>query len=340
MSAVPGFAVIDAAQIQRWLRANAPELVEIVQHTYRLLQSGRVTNPDSYFLRFREEPTNRIIALPASLDDQQPTAGIKWISSFPDNSNKGLNRASAVLILNSRSTGYPFACLEGSLISTARTAASAVVGATFLHPTQKKVDRLYVMGCGPIAFGVVDLMQRTGWNIRDVLAADLIPSRSQLFVRKLRQELDLNADISPAHLDMKGCDMVLFATSAIHPHVLDATLFAHCPTVLHISLRDLGTEAILSGQNVADDVDHCLKANTSVHLTEQKVGHRRFMSGSIAQVMDGGIEVDWKRPRIFSPFGMGALDLAVARKIFDYCIHDSAVIKDFFPTPWPFSSIN
>ena len=73
---------------------------------------------------------------------------------------------------------------------------------------------------------------------------------------------------------------MVFATIAGAPHVLDPDLFAHNPLVLHVSLRDLAPEVIAASYNVVDDVDHCLTANTSPHLAEQRYGNRDFVAGT------------------------------------------------------------
>ena len=60
----------------------------------------------------------------------------------------------------------------------------------------------------------------------------------------------------------------MFTTTALEPYLADEKLFAHSPTVLHLSLRDISVNVILASQNIVDDVEHCLKANTSLHLAE------------------------------------------------------------------------
>ncbi len=112
-------------------------------------------------------------------------------------------------------------------------------------------------------------------------------------------------------------DIVVFATNAGTPYVHAPKRFAPGQIVLNISLRDIGPELILDAQNFFDDVDHCMKANTSPHLAEQRCGNRDFATGTLAQVMRGEVSVDRSRPLIFSPFGMGILDLALGKQVHD-----------------------
>ena len=67
---VPPFAVIAGAQVQQVLQGREKQVIELVEQTYRVHAAGDSVNPPSYFLRFPDRPTSRIIALPASVGGQ------------------------------------------------------------------------------------------------------------------------------------------------------------------------------------------------------------------------------------------------------------------------------
>ena len=316
---IPSFAVVSGAEVDQVLQGHRAEIVALVEDTYRLHGAGQTVNPPSYFLRFPDRPTGRIIALPASLGGPRAVDGLKWISSFPTNVEFGIPRASAVLILNDPDTGYPFACLESSIISASRTAASAALAADWLSRERGRPTRVGFFGVGLIARFVHAFLADTGWGFDEVGVFDLLPGSCEGF----RGYLERSAPESTVtvHEDaeslIRSSDLVVFATTAGEPHVTDPSWFEHHPLVLHISLRDLGPEVILAATNIVDDVEHCLKAQTSVHLTEQLTGSRDFLAGTLYDVMPGTVEVPADRTVVFSPFGLGVLDLAVGKHVYD-----------------------
>jgi len=331
---VPGFAVISGAQVRRALQGQEKEIVELVEATYRLHGAGDSVNPPSYFLRFPDRLSSRIIALPASLGGPNQVDGLKWVSSFPQNVASGIPRASAVLILNDHDTGYPFACLEASIISATRTAASAALAADRLSRGRPRATRIGFIGVGLIARYIHTFLASTGWSFDAIGMYDPSAESAAGFQGYL-QHFDTAGQVSvydSAEKVIRSSDLLVFATVAAQPHVSDLSWFDHNPVVLHVSLRDLAPEILLASTNVVDDIDHCLKANTSPHLTEQLTGNRDFLAGTLDDVMAGRVTVPADRPVIFSPFGLGVLDLAVGKYIYDQVASagEMQVIDDFF----------
>src|SRR5260370_38467023 len=155
--------------------AHRDECIEIARDAYLAHARGQTVNPDSYFLRFPGKPDCRIIALPAFLGNGCGVAGLKWIASYPANIQRGFPRASAVLVLNNYEIGYPFAILESSIISAARTAASATLAAYWLSGQSRRAHSLGIVGAGFIARYVYDFLINSGWTIDDVRLYDTSP---------------------------------------------------------------------------------------------------------------------------------------------------------------------
>jgi 2,3-diaminopropionate biosynthesis protein SbnB len=331
---VPPFAVIPGAQVQSALHGREKQIVELVEATYRAHGAGDSVNPPSYFLRFPDRPSARIIALPASIGGQVRVDGLKWISSFPENVAAGIPRASAVLILNDHDTGYPFACLEASVISANRTAASAAAAADWLSRGRPRPTRVGFFGVGLIARYIHTFLAGTGWSFDEIGVHDLSADSAAGFRGYLEQSGTagrVTVHDNPEQL-IRSSDLLVFATVAGQPHVTDPSWFDHNPVVLHVSLRDLAPEILLGSVNVVDDVEHCLKADTSPHLVEKLTGNRDFLDGTLDDVMAGRVTVPADRPVIFSPFGLGVLDLAVGKFVYDEVARSGElhVIDDFF----------
>jgi 2,3-diaminopropionate biosynthesis protein SbnB len=332
--AVPPFAVISGGQVQRALAGREQDVTRLVEHTYRLHGVRDSVNPPSYFLRFPDRPSSRIIALPASIGGDVRVDGLKWISSFPQNVTAGIPRASGVLILNDRDTGYPFACLEASIISATRTAASAALAADWLSRGRSRPARVGFFGVGLIARYVHTFLAGTGWAFDEIGVFDLSADSAAGFRGYLEQSGTsgrITVHPGPEEL-LRSSDLVVFATVAGEPHVHDVSWFDHHPLVLHVSLRDLSPEILLASTNVVDDVEHCLQANSSPHLAEQLSGNREFLDGTLDDVMSGRVTPRTDRPVIFSPFGLGVLDLAVGKYVYDEVARSGRlhVIDDFF----------
>ena len=328
----PTFYVVPGSTVKRVIDDNRKQVFDAVEAAYRLHTSGDTVNPDSYFLRYPDKPSARIIALPAHLGGAVQRSGIKWISSFPENRASNLARASAVLILNDATTGYPLACIEASLISATRTAASAALAAEHISPNPFE-GSLGVIGTGVIARTAIEWLFFRNWKFHKISLFDLDREEAEHFSKWLRDQHNLEAYIQDRLEDtVSDASLILFTTTTLDPYLADEKLFEHSPTVLHLSLRDICVNVIFASQNIVDDVEHCLKARTSLHLAEIATRNRDFVSGTLVDVLEKKFKLDEDRPRIFSPFGLGVLDLAVGNFVLEAAKSSNAAIglADFF----------
>ena len=302
------------------LQGKEQDIIDRIGEAYVIHGSGDSCLPHSVFVRFPNMKRERIIALPGYLGGKKNIAGIKWISSFPENYSLGISRASAVMVLNSMDTGRPQAFMEGSIISAKRTAASAALACDKLH-APGDIETLGIIGCGLINREIVRFIVSLSRNIQSILTFDISADKAADWAESIR---GIVGDIPIEHTDvapdlLARCPVVSFATTATEPTISDLSMCPKSATLLHISLRDLTPEAILMGENVVDDMDHVMRAQTSVHLTEAHEGNRDFIHGTLAQILTGDIP-----PRdnpdaisIFSPFGLGVLDLTLGHYTYE-----------------------
>ncbi|MFY9622111.1 MAG: 2,3-diaminopropionate biosynthesis protein SbnB [Pyrinomonadaceae bacterium] len=331
--------ILKGHEISSLLNGQEKALIDIVKKAYIAHAQGDSSLPHSTFVHFPDDESNRIIALPAYLGQEFGVAGVKWVSSFPRNRDRGMDRASAVLILNSPVTGRPEAIIEGSIISAKRTAASAALAAQYFHNSDDH-SPVGIIGAGLINFEIVKSLRVACPEMQTFMVFDIVNARAVQFKNKCldtfhQVEICTETDINTV---LKKCRLISFATTASKPYLSDLSACPPDTTILHISLRDLSPEVILSCDNVADDVSHVCRANTSLHLAEQLVGHRDFIRCNLADILLGLAPVRAKAGQtvVFSPFGLGVLDLAVGEHVCELARQRmmGTFIGEFFPASW------
>jgi ornithine cyclodeaminase len=164
----------------------------------------------------------------------------------------------------------------------------------------------------------------SNWKFRKISLFDL--DRREAEISKWLREERHSGEIQDRLKTVRDSSLILSPTAS-EPYLADEKLLEHAPTVLHLSLRDISVNVILASQNIVDDVDHCLKANTSLHLAEMASGDRGFISGTLVDVLEKKVEPDFSRPRIFSPFGLGVLDIGVGSFVLKEAISSKVAIE-------------
>jgi len=331
--------VLRGAEVAAILEDQEQAVINAVSQAYKLHTAGHSSLPHSTFLRFPNHEINRIIALPAYLGGDLELAGMKWVASFPANLEQGMDRASAILALNSATNGRPTAMMEASIISARRTAASAALAGQQLMAGQE-VKRVGFVGCGLINFEIARFLVKAAIpSIETLVILDIDPQRGQAFGAKCHQAFGVETEVvSDLNELFSSVSLTSFATNTGTPHVDDISACAPGSAILHISLRDLTARVILEADNVVDDLDHVARARTSIHLAELETGHRDFVRCNIGEILlsQAPARRDHQSVAIFSPFGLGVLDLAVAHLVQERALAEGqgTVIPSFLPPHW------
>ena len=314
------FLVITAKTVNNIANKNPTKIYEAVKTAYIRHGQNQAINPPSYFLKFPDKERSRIIALPALIIQNPRIAGIKWVSSNPDNVAVGLKRASAVIILNDYETGYPIACLEGGIISALRTVYSAILVSNLLV-TSEKEKTIGIVGTGNISEQFIHCFSLQNWKISVIKLFDLNPQACINLKAKINQiNPKIKVEIAKELKELiVQSELIFLSTTSSTPYITELSWLSHNPIILNISLRDLAPEVLISSNNIVDDITHVLNANTSPHLTQEKYGHADFINCTVSELINNYSynQFNCNQPIIFSPMGMGILDLAVAHYIYN-----------------------
>jgi ornithine cyclodeaminase/alanine dehydrogenase-like protein (mu-crystallin family) len=183
------------------------EIVESLEVAFRAKGEGRTEMPPKPGVH-PGGGDNFLHAMPAYIPDLK-SAGIKWVSGFPENYKKGLPYIAGLLILNDVETGMPLSVMDCVWITAKRTGAATALSARYLARPQSST--VGVLGCGVQGRSNVEAL-KVLFPLKEVRAYDLNAETVQRYAAEISADLDL--EVIPAATPREavaGCDIVVTA---------------------------------------------------------------------------------------------------------------------------------
>lgn len=130
-------------------------------------------------------PDAFIHAMPAFIPSLS-SAGIKWVSGYPENQKRGLPYITGLLILNDVETGIPYSVMDCAWITAYRTGAASALAAKYLARPESKTAG--ILACGVQGRTNLEAL-KVLFPIEKVYAYDIHPDREKQYVNEMSTKL-------------------------------------------------------------------------------------------------------------------------------------------------------
>lgn len=183
------------------------EIIESLEAAFREKGEGHVEMPPKPGIH-PGGGDNFIHAMPAYIPALR-SAGVKWVSGFPGNQERGLPYITGLLILNDVDTGIPLAVMDCTWITAMRTGAATAVAAKFLaRPDSSTVG---VLGCGVQGRSNIEALN-VCFPVKRVVAYDRTLQTAQRYADEIHQRFGLDVmPVATPREAVSGCDIVVTA---------------------------------------------------------------------------------------------------------------------------------
>jgi ornithine cyclodeaminase/alanine dehydrogenase-like protein (mu-crystallin family) len=118
-------------------------IINLLEQAFMDKGNGKVEMPPKPGIHTM--PDAFIHAMPAYIPSMK-SAGIKWVSGYPENFRRGLPYITGLLVLNDVETGIPFAVMDCGWITAYRTGAASALAAR--HLANPKSEVAGILACG------------------------------------------------------------------------------------------------------------------------------------------------------------------------------------------------
>ena len=172
------------------LGISMTDVVAIVEGMFREKGAGRAEMPPKPGIHPVADAF--IHAMPGFLPGLG-AAGVKWISGYPCNRDRGLPYISGLLIMNDPATGVPSAVMDATWITAVRTGAATAVAAQYLARRDSRCAA--IVACGVQGRTNLEAL-RCVLPIERALAYDLDRVVAERFAAEMRERHGVRVDVA------------------------------------------------------------------------------------------------------------------------------------------------
>lgn len=155
------------------------EIIELLEKAFLEKGNGRVEMPPKPGIHTM--PDAFIHAMPAYIPSMG-SAGIKWVSGYPENFKRGLPYITGLMILNDVETGIPYAVMDCAWITAMRTGAASALSAKYLARPDSEVAG--ILACGVQGRTNLEALACL-FPIQRVYAYDVLPDVQERFIAEM-----------------------------------------------------------------------------------------------------------------------------------------------------------
>jgi ornithine cyclodeaminase/alanine dehydrogenase len=190
------------------------EIIDALEVAFKEKGDGQVEMPPKPGIH--PQPDAFIHAMPAYIPAMK-SAGLKWVSGFPENLKQGLPYITGLLVLNDPETGLPLSVMDCVWITGMRTGAATALAAKYL--ARPDSTRVGVLGCG--VQGRTNLLAlKELFPLSSVRAYDIVPERAEAYAAEMQETTGIAVEpVTQPRDAVAGCDIVVTAGPILkQPH--------------------------------------------------------------------------------------------------------------------------
>jgi thiomorpholine-carboxylate dehydrogenase len=285
---------LNEQQVRHHLRIA--DLIPAMEKALTAFSAGKVTQPVRSVIKV-DPPGGFLGLMPALTPDG---LGLKAVTFFPSNAERGIPTHMATIFLVDPRTGTPLAIMDGRLITEMRTAAVSAAATKLLASPDSKI--LAILGSGVQARSHVEAM-RLVRQFEEIRVWSPTTEHAKHFAK------EIGATAISAEEAVLGADVVVTVTNSTTPVLRGSWLKPGC----HVNAigacrpdwRELDDDA-MSNVVFVDSREGAMKESGDLILSGGKI------YAELGEALAGNVPTRADETTIFKSLGMAVEDIAAA----------------------------